>query len=366
MSKINRAIISGGGTGGHIFPAVAIANEIKRRNPEADILFVGASDRMEMEKVPQAGYEIIGLWIAGLQRKLTVDNLLFPVKLVHSLWKAKSIVKKFKPEVVVGVGGYASGPTLYAGQSLGVPTLVQEQNSYAGITNKLLAKKVKKVCVAYDNMEQYFPKETIVLTGNPVRKDISDSTCSKSDGLAHFGLSEGKKTLLVVGGSLGARSVNRAIKASLDNLMEEGFQMIWQTGKLFEEESKSIDQSKYEGRLKMQVFIKDMAKAYAAADVVVSRAGALSISELSIVGKPVIFVPYPYAAEDHQTSNAKSLVDKDAALMVADNKVADELEGMLLELKKDEGKQEQLSKNLKSLGIADASVRIVDELEKLV
>lgn len=366
MPKINRAIISGGGTGGHIFPAIAIANEIKARNKDAEILFVGASDRMEMEKVPQAGYEIIGLWIAGLQRKLTIDNLLFPVKLISSLMKAKRIVKKFKPDVVVGVGGYASGPTLYAGAKLGVPTLVQEQNSYAGITNKLLAKQVRRLCVAYDGMEKYFPKENIVVTGNPVRKDIAHNTVSRESAAAYFDIDPNKKVLLVIGGSLGAMSINRGMEACIDKVLDSGVQVIWQTGKNFAKEGEELGQRLKDKGLSVHTFIKEMQYAYAACDFVVSRAGALSISELCIVGKPTIFVPYPYAAEDHQTKNAMSLVDKGAAKMIPDHQVKEKLESELMSMIGDEKLQEEMVGNIVQLGIADADVRIVNELERLV
>lgn len=364
--KINRVIISGGGTGGHIFPAIAIANEIKARNKDAEILFVGASDRMEMEKVPQAGYKIVGLWIAGVQRRLTIDNLLFPIKLISSLWKARKIVKQFNPDVVVGVGGYASGPTLYAGQKLGVPTLVQEQNSYAGVTNKMLADKVKKTCVAYDGMEKYFPKDRIVITGNPVRKEIAHNSVSRTVAAEFFGLNPDKKTLLVIGGSLGAMSINNGMLNCYDQIVKKDVQIIWQTGKNFEVQGQALVNEENQHLLSVKTFIKEMKYAYAAADFVVSRAGALSISELCIVGKPVIFVPYPFAAEDHQTKNAMSLVEKGAAMMIVDNKVKEELAIKLLALIDDKGRQQLLAKNILKLAITDADERIVDELEKII
>lgn len=368
MDKALRVIISGGGTGGHIYPAIAIANELKARNAETEILFVGAQDRMEMEKVPKAGYQIEGLWISGIQRKLSLKNLMFPVKLIQSLMKAKKIVKNFKPDVVIGVGGYASGPTLYAGTSLKIPALVQEQNSFAGVTNKLLAKKVQRICVAYDKMERYFPKETIVYTGNPVRKDISsgvESEKSKVESLEHFALQQNKTTVLVIGGSLGALSINESIVGMLDELIEKDIQLIWQTGKYFYPKAQEALKGKDTSNIYCSDFIYEMDKAYSAADVVLSRAGALSISELCLVKKPVILVPYPYAAEDHQTKNAMSLVEKDAALMVSDAEARGKLKGMLFDLIKDPEKQEELKKNIEPLGISDADVRIVDGVYKI-
>jgi len=310
-----RVIISGGGTGGHIFPAIAIANALKNIDPEIEILFVGAKGKMEMEKVPAAGYKIIGLTVAGLQRKLTVRNLLFPFKLIAGMMQAKRVVKEFKPDVAVGVGGYASGPVLRVASNAGVPCLLQEQNSYPGITNKILAKKAKRICVAYSGMERFFPAEKIVMTGNPVRQDIMTKV-ERDEAFKHFGLNSSKKTILVVGGSLGARSVNDGILSGIKGI-DDDVQLLWQTGKFYFEEMKSGAGDAE--RVKIQPFIKRMDMAYAVADVVISRAGALSVSELAVAGKPVIFIPSPNVAEDHQTKNAKVMVDDDAAIMVKDN-----------------------------------------------
>ena len=366
-NKALRVIISGGGTGGHIYPAIAIANELKARNKDTAILFVGAHDRMEMEKVPKAGYKIEGLWISGIQRKLSLKNLMFPIKLIQSLLKASSIIKHFNPDVVIGVGGYASDPTLYADVKKKVPALVQEQNSYAGITNKLLAKKVQRVCVAYDKMERYFPKEVIVHTGNPVRKDISKLDESiRAKAFSYFGLDANKKTILVICGSLGALSINESISNHIDQLIDSGYQLIWQTGKYFFPKAKEVLKDKSQAVIFCSEFIYEMDMAYAAADVVLSRAGALSISELCIVGRPVILVPYPYAAEDHQTKNAKALVDKAAAIMISDKDARTALIPALFDLLKDEAKQSALKENIKVMGICDADIRIVDEVYKLV
>ncbi|MGB1039481.1 MAG: undecaprenyldiphospho-muramoylpentapeptide beta-N-acetylglucosaminyltransferase, partial [Flavobacteriales bacterium] len=314
----NKFIISGGGTGGHIYPAIAIANAIKEKQSKAEILFVGANGKMEMEKVPKAGYEIIGLDIAGLQRKLTVKNLSFPFKLFRSLKKAKQIVKDFNPDVAIGVGGYASGPLLRQAGKLGVPTLIQEQNSYPGITNKLLARKAKKICVAYDKMERFFDESKIVFTGNPVRKEILNIEGKKERGQNHFKLDTNKKTVLVIGGSLGARTVNNSIKNAAKLLDENNIQVLWQTGKYYYEDMKSfVDENKLIS-IKVYDFIYEMDLAYASADLVVSRAGALSISELCLVGKPTILVPSPNVSEDHQTKNAMALVNHNAAQLVTD------------------------------------------------
>ena len=299
MSKL-KFILSGGGTGGHIYPAIAIANELKKRFPEAEFLFVGAKDKMEMQKVPQAGYAIKGLWIAGLQRKLTLQNALFPIKLLSSLWESRKILKSFKPDVVIGTGGFASGPLLNVANSLNIPTLIQEQNSYPGITNKLLSKKAAKICVAYENLERFFPKEKMILTGNPVRQDLIDVSSKREEAIAFFKLDPKKKTLLVLGGSLGARRINQLIEKELQGLLSQKVQIIWQCGKLYLE-----DYSKYNSaQVQVVAFIERMDLVYAAADVVISRAGASSVSELCIVGKPVIFIPSPNVAEDHQTKNA--------------------------------------------------------------
>ena len=306
-----RFILSGGGTGGHIYPAIAIANELKRRYPNADFLFVGAKDRMEMEKVPSAGYKIEGLWISGLQRKLTFKNIVFPFKLISSLIKAGNIVKKFKPDVVIGTGGFASGPLLKRASANGVPCVLQEQNSYAGVTNKLLAKKAKKICVAYDHMEQFFPADKIVKTGNPVRGDLVKMSISQKEAMSFFDLDASKPTLLILGGSLGARRINQLIEKELPFFKELGIQLIWQCGKLYYDDYKKYNSQE----VKVFDFLNKMDYSYTAADIVISRAGAGSVSELCIVGKPVIYIPSPNVAEDHQTKNATALAEKDAAIL---------------------------------------------------
>ncbi|MFB0924648.1 MAG: undecaprenyldiphospho-muramoylpentapeptide beta-N-acetylglucosaminyltransferase [Vicingaceae bacterium] len=361
-----RIIVSGGGTGGHIFPAIAIANAIKEKYPDSKIVFVGALGRMEMEKVPAAGYEIIGLPIMGLQRRLTLQNLKFPFKLIASMLKAKKIVKDFKPDVVVGVGGYASGPLLKAATSLGVPALVQEQNSYPGMTNKLLASKVEKLCVAYDNMDRFFPKEKIMLTGNPVRQDIKNLEAKRIRGIEYFGLDPNKKTVLVVGGSLGARTINHAIDAGVEELAKNNIQLVWQTGKLYvDEAAKTV--AKYEGKgIKTMPFISKMDYAYAVADVVVSRAGAMSVSELSIAKKPAIFVPLPSAAEDHQTKNAMALVNHNAALLVKDTEAQELLMPMLIDLVKNDAEQQKIANNVAKMAFSDSANIIADEVIKLI
>ncbi|MBW8244327.1 undecaprenyldiphospho-muramoylpentapeptide beta-N-acetylglucosaminyltransferase [Muricauda oceani] len=357
-----RFILSGGGTGGHIYPAVAIANELKRRYPDAEFLFVGAKDKMEMEKVPQAGYEIKGLWISGIQRKLTLKNLMFPFKLMSSLLEARKIVKQFKPHVAIGTGGFASGPLLRMAESSGVPCVLQEQNSFAGITNKLLAGKAKKICVAYDGMERFFPKEKIVKTGNPIRTDLVEIKESKKEAAAFFGLDVDKKTVLILGGSLGARRINQLIEKELGFFEEKGLQVLWQCGKLYHEEYK-----KYESdTVKVLAFVNRMDLAYAAADVSISRAGAGSVSELCLVGKPVIFVPSPNVAEDHQTQNAKALVAKEAAIMLKENELDAEFENSFSHLVSSEELQEKLGKNIKKMAMPKATEHIVDEIEKLL
>lgn len=364
--QATKIILSGGGTGGHIFPAVAIANELKKRIPDAEILFVGALGRMEMEKVPAAGFKIIGLPIAGLQRKLTLSNLLFPFKLIISLLKARRIIKEFKPQIAIGTGGYASGPILKAAASAGIPTLIQEQNSFAGITNKLLSKKVNKICVAYDDMEQFFPADKIVLSGNPVRQDILDIRDKRSDALKHFGISENKKTILVIGGSLGARTINQAILASLEKLNSENIQLIWQTGKVFITEAKS-GCSKYEQNgIKAYDFIQRMDLAYAAADIVISRAGASSVSELCITGKPSILVPSPNVAEDHQTKNAMALVKKEAAVLITDAEAQEKLIARAVQLANNETEQKALRQNILKLAMPNATSIIADEIMNIL
>jgi UDP-N-acetylglucosamine--N-acetylmuramyl-(pentapeptide) pyrophosphoryl-undecaprenol N-acetylglucosamine transferase len=361
MEKL-KFILSGGGTGGHIYPAVAIANELKSRFPDAEFLFVGAQDKMEMQKVPQSGYKIEGLWIAGLQRKLTLQNAMFPFKLIDSLWKSRKILKQFKPNVVIGTGGFASGPLLQMANSLSIPTVIQEQNSFPGITNKLLSKKANKICVAYENLEQFFPKEKMILTGNPVRQDLIDIKSKKAEAVHYFNLDATKKTLLVLGGSLGARRVNQLIEKELKNFEALDVQVIWQCGKLYFEDYKKYNSA----NVQVLAFIDRMDLVYAAADIVISRAGASSVSELCIVGKPVIFIPSPNVAEDHQTKNAKSIVDKKGALMIKETELDSEFSLVFEALLKDQGKQELLSQNIKLLALPNATKQIVDEIEKLI
>ncbi len=359
-----RIIISGGGTGGHVYPAIAIANEIKRHVPNAEILFVGAKGKLEMDKVPQAGYPIEGLWISGFQRKLTLRNLMFPVKLVSSLWRAWWIVRRFGPDVVVGVGGYASGPTLKMATRWKVPTLIQEQNSHAGMTNRLLAKSASKICVSYDGMERFFPENKLTLTGNPVRSDIHNVSKKREEGLTHFGLEKDKKTIVVVGGSLGARTLNDSMAAALPQLQNTDIQVFWQAGKLyieeFEPQVEGID------NVKITAFIDRMDLAYAMADVVIARAGALTISELCLVGKPTILVPSPNVSEDHQTANAKALVEKNAAILVKDADAKETMIDVAMGLLNDQDKMEKLSENIKALAKPDAARRIVREVFKLI
>jgi len=361
-----RIIISGGGTGGHIYPAVAIANRIKALNPDAEILFVGAKGRMEMTRVPEAGYKIIGLTIAGLQRRLTLANLSFPFKVFSSIRAAKKIIRDFKPDAVVGVGGYASAPVLFAGTSLGIPSLIQEQNSYAGITNKLLARRVNKICVAYAGMEKFFPENKLVLTGNPVRQDIVQAEDKRAEALAFFGLQFNKKTILVIGGSLGARTINESTVNQLTHLQTSGYQLIWQTGKNFYEQAQAATVPYVKSGIKAYDFIRRMDLAYAAADVVISRAGALSISELCLVGKPVVLVPSPNVAEDHQTQNALALVQQEAALLVKDSDANTQLYSTALSLLQNEKQQQQLGQNILKLGRPHAAAAIVDELLTLI
>lgn len=356
---LERVIISGGGTGGHIFPAIAIANEIRRRNPSSEILFIGALGRMEMEKVPQAGFKIIGLPIAGIQRKLTLKNLLVPFKLLKSLFMARKIISDFKPQAVVGVGGYASAAVLYAASGMGIPCLIQEQNSYAGLTNKILGKRVKKICVAYDGMERFFPADKIVMTGNPVRPEIFDAkSMSMSEAKKSLCFDENKLLLLVIGGSLGARTINESIQAGLDKLSSSDIQLFWQTGKHFNADTKGIE------HVKASTFISDMKTAYAAADLVVSRAGAISVSELCILGKPSILVPSPNVSEDHQTRNALSLTDKQAAILVKDSEARANLVNKVVETMQDKDLLKALGLRIGELSKPDALIEIVNTLEK--
>ena len=366
MDEKLRIIISGGGTGGHIFPAVSIANAIKAKHPDADILFVGALGRMEMQRVPAAGYKIVGLPICGFDRKNLLRNFAVLLKIWKSQRMARKVIRDFKPMAAVGVGGYASGPTLNECARHGVPCLIQEQNSYAGVTNKILAKKVQRICVAYDGMERFFPADKIMKTGNPVRQSLLDSRLTKAEALRSFGLDEGKKTVLIVGGSLGARTMNESVLQHLDDIKSSGVQFIWQTGKYY---SASINE-RLKGRddlpmLKVTDFISDMGAAYKAADLVVSRAGASSISEFCLIGKPVILVPSPNVAEDHQTKNAMALVAKDAALYVKDAAAPAEVIALAIKTVKDDERLAALGANIKKLGLPDSADIIADEVIRL-
>lgn len=359
-------IISGGGTGGHIFPALAIANSFRERHPDAQILFVGARGKMEMTRVPEAGYRIIGLWISGLQRSLKFSNLLFPLKLVVSYVKAMMIIRRFRPQVVVGTGGYASGPIMIAATRSGIPSIVQEQNSFAGLANKQVAHRVSRICVAYDGMEKYFPKEKIILTGNPVRKDILDLNNKREKALIHFGFSENRKTLLIVGGSLGARTINESVLGGIEKLIDSDIQVIWQTGKGYYDNYKERLGKLDLRKIRVRDFIREMDLAYAAADVVISRAGALAVSELCIAGRASILVPSPNVAEDHQTKNAQALVDVDAAIMISDREAPASLVEEALRLLFDEQRAGKLSTNIARLAKPEATNDIVDEIEKLI
>jgi UDP-N-acetylglucosamine--N-acetylmuramyl-(pentapeptide) pyrophosphoryl-undecaprenol N-acetylglucosamine transferase len=361
-----RIILSGGGTGGHIFPAVAIANELKKQIPNSKILFVGALGRMEMEKVPKAGYDIIGLPIAGLQRRLTFSNLMFPFLLIKSLWKARKILNDFKPDVVIGTGGYASGPILRAASSRGIPTLIQEQNSFAGITNKILSQKVNKICVAYEGMEKFFPKEKIVFSGNPVRQDIVNVDQKRAEAIEFFKLDPNKKTILVIGGSLGARTINLAMADGLKEIADNNLQLLWQTGKGYFETAQQNTTPYNSKHLYAYDFIQRMDLAYAAADIVISRAGASSVSELCNTHKPCILVPSPNVAEDHQTKNAMALVNKQAAILVKDADASTELIKKAIELAKDQNKQTELSNKIKTLAIYNSTEIIANEVLKLL
>lgn len=356
-------ILSGGGTGGHIYPAVAIADELKSRYPDAEFLFVGASDRMEMDKVPQAGYKIEGLWISGIQRKLTLKNLAFPFKLITSLMRSRNIVKTFKPDAVIGTGGFASGPLLQVASSKKVPCLIQEQNSYPGITNKLLGKKVNTICVAYDGLEKFFPKEKIRLTGNPIRKDLLQVKNKHIEGKDAFKIKHSKYVLLVLGGSLGARRINQLIEANLDFFKEQNVQVIWQCGKLYYDNYKQYNELEH---IQVHAFLNNMDMAYAAADVIISRAGAISVSELCIVAKPTIFIPSPNVAEDHQTKNAKSVADKNAAILIKESDLESQFQSEFSDLISNEDKRNQLSQNIAKLAKVNATSDIVDEVEKLL
>jgi UDP-N-acetylglucosamine--N-acetylmuramyl-(pentapeptide) pyrophosphoryl-undecaprenol N-acetylglucosamine transferase len=357
-----KIIISGGGTGGHIFPAIAIANELKRRNPTADILFVGASGKMEMEKVPQAGYSIIGLPITGFQRRIAFSNFLLPFKLVYSLIKAFFILRKFKPQAVIGVGGYASGPILRIASILNIPTVVQEQNSFPGKTNRILSKVVSKICVAYPNLDKFFPKEKIVLTGNPVRNEMVSIDGKKDNALTHFKLDTSKKTILIIGGSLGARTLNESLINSIDKIVASNVQVIWQCGKFYFPNYANKQEYLVAHGVHLFEFIKEMDLAYAAADVIISRAGAMSVSELTIIEKPTILVPSPNVSDDHQTHNAKSLTD--AVLIVTDKEAKEKLIQTSIELVNNDNSGKQMALKLRDFAIPNAAELIVNEIEK--
>lgn len=361
-----RIVISGGGTGGHIYPAIAIANALKAEDSSVEILFVGAEGKMEMEKVPKAGYRIIGLPIVGIKREVSLENVAFPVKLTRSLLKARSVLREFRPDVAVGVGGFASGPLLMVASLLGIPTLIQEQNSYAGITNKLLARRAKTICVAYPGMEAFFARKKIKLLGNPVRSDILNSTSKRPEAVAHFGLDDHRKTLFVMGGSLGARSINESIREGLKKLNDAGYQVLWQTGKAYIETAREAIAHVRSDRVKAFDFIYDMDLAYAAADVVISRAGALSVSELCLAAKPAILVPFPAASEDHQTKNAMSLIRQSAALLVADSHASRDLVETAIRLMEDPQKQKELRRNISTLARPDAAKQIAHEVIHLI
>ncbi|WP_281644334.1 undecaprenyldiphospho-muramoylpentapeptide beta-N-acetylglucosaminyltransferase [Bacteroides zoogleoformans] len=373
-----RLIISGGGTGGHIFPAVSIANAIKELRPDAEILFVGAEGRMEMQRVPDAGYKIIGLPVAGFDRKRLWKNFAVLVKLARSQWKARNIIKEFRPQVAVGVGGYASGPTLKMAGMMGIPTLIQEQNSYAGVTNKLLARKANKICVAYEGMEKFFPADKIIMTGNPVRQNLLNHSIAHEEAIENFGLNPAKKTILILGGSLGARTINRTLAEGLETIRTNpDIQFIWQTGKIYiDQVREAITAATGEPvrqphipaipNLYVTDFIKDMANAYAAADLVISRAGAGSISEFCLLRKPVILVPSPNVAEDHQTKNALALVNKDAAICVKDAEAKDKLLSAALATVADTEKLRSLSENIARLALPDSATIIAKEVLKLI
>ena len=366
MNEDLRIIISGGGTGGHIFPAVSIANAIKAKHPNAKILFVGAEGRMEMQRVPAAGYEIKGLPIKGFDRAHKLKNFKVLFKLWKSLRMARQIIKDFKPQVAVGVGGYASGATLYECAKMGIPCLIQEQNSYAGVTNKLLSKRVAKICVAYEGMERFFPANKIIMTGNPVRQNVLKTNLSIEEARKSFGLDPNKKTILLVGGSLGARTINRSVIEHLNLIHDSEVQFIWQTGKYYYQKISDSMKGNELPNLKVMDFISDMGAAYKAADLIISRAGASSISEFQIIGKPVILIPSPNVAEDHQTKNAMALVNKQAAIYVKDAEAPDTLLPLALKVIADDSKLKSLSENVKKMGLKNSADIIADEVLKLI
>ncbi len=358
-----RFILSGGGTGGHIYPAIAIADELKSRFPDCEILFVGARDKMEMQKVPQAGYAIKGLWISGIQRRLTLDNSLFPFKMLDSLLKSRTIIRQFRPHAAIGTGGFASGPLLRVAAIAGIPTLIQEQNSFPGITNKWLSRNANKICVAYDNLSRFFPASKIIKTGNPVRQDLIDLHGKRNEGMAFFNLPEDKKVLLVLGGSLGSRRINQLIAKEVVGIAAQNIQVLWQCGKFYFEEYKHFGEKE---NIQVFPFIERMDMAYAAADFVISRSGASSVSELCIVGKPVIFIPSPNVAEDHQTKNALAIVEAKGALMVKEAELDTQFNSIFNNMAEDEALQKELSENIRKLALPQATHDIVNEIEKLI
>lgn len=367
MSKSDRklrVLISGGGTGGHIFPALSIANALRRRNPDTEIMFVGALGRMEMERVPAAGYDIVGLPVAGFERKRLWRNFGVMIKLMRSMRLAKKVVREFRPDIAIGVGGYASGPTLKAAQKRGVPTLLQEQNSYAGVTNKLLAKKAGAICVAYSGMERFFPADRIVLTGNPVRADITSCTLTREQAREALGMDPKRKMVLVVGGSLGARTINESIARSIDAVTEAGAQILWQTGKFYADECAAIAAG--HDNVRATAFISDMATAYRAADLVVARAGAGTISELQLLGLPAVLIPSPMVAEDHQRKNAQALADRDAAVMILDADARGQLPATVTGLLADDARRARLAANVAEMALRDSDEKIVDQVYNLL
>jgi len=366
QQKKIKIIISGGGTGGHIFPAIAIANALKNKVQDIEILFVGAKGRMEMEKVPANGYPIVGLWISGFQRRLTIDNLMFPFKVLVSLYRSRKIIKKFQPDAVVGFGGYASGPMLQAAAKMGIPTAIWEGNSFAGVTNKILAKSTDKIFVAFDGMERFFPKGKIVLAGNPIRQEVTELEGKRAEALRFFGLNENKKILLVIGGSLGALTINESIQKNLELFKQNGLQVVWQTGKNYYETAKEAVKPFESYGIKAFDFISRMDFAYAIADLVISRAGAIAISELCSVSKPVILIPSPNVAEDHQTKNAMTLVNNHAAVLVRDSEARQKLGTILIDLLNNIPEQQLLQKNIKKLAFRDSANNIADEILKLI
>jgi len=365
LQKHKRVIISGGGTGGHIFPAISIANALRKIDPETEILFVGAEGRMEMDKIPAAGYKIIGLPVAGLYRSLTLKNFSVLIKLLKSLNKAKKVIREFAPDVVVGVGGYASGPVLRQAGRMGIPTLIQEQNSYAGVTNKLLARRASVICVAYDGMDKYFPSEKIIKTGNPVRQNFDNLKSLQDEALSFFNLKKEFPVILVLGGSLGAGSINKSLSENISKLRDSDCQWLWQTGKYYFENVRALVSLLFTGNISVHGFINRMDYAYAVADIIVSRAGAGTISELCLVGKPVILVPSPNVAEDHQTRNAEALSSRDAAILIPDNQAAKTLVDEAIKLISDKSRRDMLSENIVKMANRDADKRIAEEILRI-